>query len=62
MEITYQVICREDSAENTETGELVRGDYTLATRKVFFTLEPAQEYDSGISSSRDPIIFSRYNA
>lgn len=46
----YRVICESSRSEGA------RGGYELATRQTFQTFEDAEQYASGISDSRHPLI------
>ena len=51
MEKSYIVMCRDDRHEDGTPG-----GYSQATRKHFPTQEAAEQYASGISTSREPFI------
>lgn len=57
MIFSYIVVCRDDRKYDGS-----KGDYTLATRNVFATMEAANEYAKYISDSREPIVVpGRFN-
>ncbi len=47
----YIVVCRDDRKEDGS-----KGDYQLATHKVWKSKKLAEKYSSSISQSRDPLV------